>query len=110
MRAEGAATLARDLTEIGVAWRHMPITDFGIPTEAEGALWPRLAEEVSGWLARGGRVILHCRGGCGRSGMIALRLMAEAGEDPREALSRLRKIRPCAVETEEQYGWATEGL
>ncbi|MBI1219794.1 MAG: protein phosphatase [Rhodobacteraceae bacterium] len=99
-----------DLGRNGVAWRHFPITDFGVPTEAEGALWPMLAQEALGWLDRGGRVLVHCKGGCGRSGMIALRLMAEAGEAPATALARLRAARPCAVETDEQYAWAVEGL
>ena len=106
----GAARLANDLTKIGIAWRHMPVTDFGVPTEAEAALWPRLAAELGGWLERGGRVLLHCRSGCGRSGMVALRLMAEAGEAPEEALARLRRTRPCAVETEAQLAWATAGF
>lgn len=110
LAAGGAAHLARDLSAEGIAWRHMPITDFGVPSESEGALWPMLAEEVQGWLERGGRVVVHCRGGCGRSGMIALRLMVEAGEAPEAALARLRVARPCAVETEEQQAWATEGL
>ena len=57
-------------------------------------------------LRGGGRVLVHCRGGCGRSGMVALRLMIEAGEAPDEALSRLRSVRPCAVETKAQMGWA----
>lgn len=102
--------LSADLLRIGIAWRHFPITDFGVPTDAEGALWPMLADEALGWLGRGGRVLVHCKGGCGRSGMIALRLMAEAGERPAAALSRLRAVRPCAVETDEQYSWAVEGL
>ena len=54
----------------------------------------------------GDRILIHCRGGCGRSGMIVLRIMIEFGEDPEEALERLRKIRPCAVETEAQENWA----
>lgn len=98
-----------DLAHNGIAWRHFPITDFGVPTEAEGALWPMLADEALGWLGRGGRVLVHCKGGCGRSGMIALRLLVETGEAPETALARLRAVRPCAVETDGQYNWAVEG-
>jgi hypothetical protein len=39
--------------------------------------------------------------------MAVLRLMVEMGEDPEEALARLRAVRPCAVETEVQKAWAT---
>ncbi|MDH5531227.1 MAG: protein phosphatase, partial [Paracoccaceae bacterium] len=45
--------------------------------------------------------------GCGRSGMAVLRLMVEAGEPVDVALIRLRKVRPCAVETDAQLAWAS---
>ena len=51
-------------------------------------------------------VAVHCRAGIGRSGMVALRLMIEAGEAPDDALARLRTVRPCAVETTAQMHWA----
>jgi hypothetical protein len=35
-----------------------------------------------------------------------LRLMIEAGEASDAALERLRKTRPCAVETDAQRRWA----
>jgi len=56
--------------------------------------------------AGGGKVLVHCMGGCGRSGMAVLRLMVETGEPPHSALSRLRAARPCAVETDAQFDWA----
>jgi hypothetical protein len=96
-----------DLAHNGIAWRHFPITDFGVPTAAEDAIWPMLADEALGWLGRGGRVLVHCKGGCGRSGMVALRLLVTSGEPAAAALARLRAVRPCAVETAGQEAWAT---
>ncbi|SMY06745.1 hypothetical protein LOM8899_00875 [Flavimaricola marinus] len=61
---------------------------------------------VRGLLGQGGKVLVHCFGGCGRSGMAVLRLMIEAGEDGATALTRLQELRPCAVETEAQRVWA----
>ncbi len=40
---------------------------------------------------------------------LSARLMVEAGEAGDRALARLRAVRPCAVETEAQMGWACEG-
>ncbi len=57
---------------------------------------------------QGGRVLVHCMGGCGRSGMALLRLMVESGEPADRALARLRAVRPCAVETPEQLAWASQ--
>jgi hypothetical protein len=41
--------------------------------------------------------------------MAALRLMVEMGEPVTDALARLRFVRHCAVETDAQYDWASEG-
>ncbi|MEM9969582.1 MAG: protein phosphatase [Pseudomonadota bacterium] len=102
----GAAGLGDDLGAAGVGWRPLPITDLGAPDAATAALWPAASAEAHGVLAGGGRVLAHCFGGCGRSGMALLRLMVEAGEDADPALARLRRARPCAVETEAQRAWA----
>jgi protein-tyrosine phosphatase len=50
--------------------------------------------------------LVQCFGGCGRSGMVALRLMRRTGLPADLALSHLRAIRPCAIETTEQEHWA----
>lgn len=101
----GANTLPHDLSVAGIDWEHFPIRDFGVPEGQQGD-WKRLSAKSHGILSEGGRVISHCYGGCGRSGMVILRLMCEAGEDPEQALDRLRDVRPCAVETNAQKAWA----
>ena len=50
----------------------------------------------------GESVVVHCRGGLGRTGLIAVRLLVELGESPVSALVRVRAARPGAVETVEQ--------
>lgn len=104
-RAE-AANLSPDLgaalAAAGLAQWWFEVVDYGTPTGD----WAPLSAELHKVLADGGRVIIHCRGGCGRSGMIALRLMREAGEV--DALARLRAVRPCAIETVAQMEWALD--
>lgn len=90
----------------GARWWHLPIADFGTPDAENAARWNDLSATLLAALADGQRVLIHCRGGCGRSGMIALRLMIAAGEAPDAALARLRAARPCAVETPAQMAWA----
>jgi len=106
---KGAGGLPDDLAAAGIVWRHLPVRDFGTPDPATNAAWPAIAAEVMAMLAGGGRVLIHCYGGCGRSGMAVLRLMIGAGEGPDTALERLRAVRPCAVETPEQLAWAKQG-
>lgn len=102
LAARGAASLPADLAAAGVEWLHLPIPDFGTPPRALRDSWPK----VSAQLHRADRMVVHCMGGCGRSGMILLRLMVEDGEAPDAALARLRSARACAVETKAQMRWA----
>ena len=89
-----------------IQWLHFPIKDFGIVDQEQEILWETISTNIHQKINDGDRILVHCRGGCGRSGMIVLRIMIEFGEDAEEALERLRKIRPCAVETEAQEKWA----
>lgn len=91
--------LGAALARAGIAQRHFPIVDYGVPVGD----WAALSTDLRRTLAAGGRVVIHCRAGCGRTGMIALRLMQEAGEP--DALARLRAVRPCAIETDAQMAW-----
>lgn len=101
----GAAALPDRLGALGIGWVPFPVADFGTPPE--GADWPAIATRAHAVLEAGGRVLVHCRGGLGRSGMAVLRLLVERGEDPDAALARLRAVRPGAVETEAQLAWAS---
>lgn len=107
MATLGVEALPLALAEHAIGWRHMPIADFGAPSPSVEANWSQLSAELRGMLDAGHAILVHCRGGCGRSGMIAMRLLVDAGEAPDMALARVRAARPCAVETAEQRAWAS---
>ena len=46
--------------------------------------------------------LVHCKGGLGRAGTIATRLLIELGVAPREAINAVRQARPGTIETIEQ--------
>lgn len=102
----GAEGLGQDFQAMGSRWHHLPLPDFSAPNTAMLEQWEEVSALARQALRGGGRVLVHCKGGCGRSGMVVLRLMIEAGELPTKALHRLRQVRPCAVETEAQMQWA----
>lgn len=107
--AHRATGLGADLQDLGTRWIQLPVDDMGAPDTAQEENWHVASKEALSALQGGGRVLIHCLGGCGRSGMAALRLMIEAGEDADTALPRLRSVRACAVETDEQMAWARQG-
>lgn len=83
-------------------WLHLPIRDGGIPDAAWEDRWAEVGPALHTRLAAGDRVVVHCRGGLGRAGLVAARLLVEAGVAPDAALRRVRAVRPGAVETEVQ--------
>ncbi|WP_296423178.1 protein-tyrosine phosphatase family protein [Yoonia sp.] len=103
LAGKGAGCLGADLADAGIAWVHLPVPDFGVP---QGVDWCAVRDQTLGVLGQDGRVLVHCLGGCGRSGLMVLRLMIAAGEDADIALLRLRQVRPCAIETDAQMAWA----
>jgi protein-tyrosine phosphatase len=105
LERKGAATLGTDLAKVGIKWVHAAVADFGVPQDLD---WAALRDQALDVLSGKGRVLVHCFGGCGRSGMIVLRLMIAAGESPDAAIARLRAVRPCAVETNDQMTWACQ--
>ena len=89
----------------GLEWHHLPIRDGGTPDMGFELHWHYVGLRLRHQLANGGRVLLHCRGGLGRTGMIAARLLVELGHTAGEAISVVRAVRPGAIETlaQERY-------
>lgn len=106
LEAIGAEDLPSDLAKANVEWCHFPITDFRAPCAAALSEWPDVKAQAMVVLSGGGKVLVHCYNGCGRSGMAVLKLMIEAGEDREAAIDRLRTARPGAVESVAQATWA----
>ena len=102
----GVENIGSDIQGVGSRWFHLPVEDFQTLSDDMQDRWSDVSALARQAMSGGGRVLVHCRGGCGRSGMVALRLMVESGEHPDGALTRLRALRPCAVETNAQMAWA----
>ena len=102
----GAVALSGDLEKAAVKQIQFSIVDFDTPSADQANELAVLEQHQLEGLAQGHRVLIHCMGGCGRSGMIALRLMIASGQHPDEALAALRTARPCAIETDAQMAWA----
>lgn len=109
MAEKGAGKLVARLGDLGLAHAHFPIRDYGVP-DAEETGWAALSPRLHAILERDGRLLLHCLGGKGRSGMVAMRLLTERGMAPGEALMRIRDVRPGAVETDAQEQWGAGNL
>ena len=91
-----------------IAWYHFPIKDLGVPSSEAMNQWWSLGPKLHHILERGGRVLVHCRGGLGRAGMIAALMLVEHAQSAPAAMDTVRATRPGAIETKEQERWLVE--
>lgn len=105
----GIGQLGAEVRKRHMEWHHWPIRDYGVPDAAFEAAWPARSAALRSLLACGGRVLVHCKGGLGRAGMIGSRLLVETGAEPDAAVAAVRAVRTDAVETVEQERWVAAG-
>jgi ADP-ribosyl-[dinitrogen reductase] hydrolase len=97
--------LGEEVSRRGMSWFHLPIVDVSVPDEIFEASWQTAGEELRSMLIGGSGVVVHCRGGLGRAGTVAARLLIELGDEPETAIAKVRRVRPGAIETyaQEQF-------
>jgi len=86
----------------GIAHFVLPIVDGAVPSGTWERAWADAGPQIRERLALGERIVIHCRGGLGRTGMVAARLLVEFGEVPAIAMRRVRAARPGAIENRRQ--------
>jgi len=85
-----------------MSWFHMPITDVSTPGPGFEKEWAGTGEALRAILRSGFDVLIHCKGGLGRAGMISARLLVELGWAADDAIATIRRERPGAIETSAQ--------
>lgn len=89
-------------------WLHLPIVDVGVPSAAFEKQWQEELPALLSTLQQGGKVLVHCKGGLGRAGMVAALLLVELGERPEVAMRKVRLVRPGAIQTSAQEAYVRD--
>ena len=98
----GIETLEQEVRANGMDWLHLPILDVSVPDQRFETGWAVAGPRLHARLDAGERILIHCRGGLGRTGLVAGRILVERGCEPVAAIRRVRAVRPHAIETPAQ--------
>jgi|GEM_PF-484935 len=98
----GIAELEHAVAIHGIEQLRLPVRDGGVPPPEALVEVLALLDRLREHMLAGRRVVLHCRAGQGRSGMLAALVVASLWELPVEAIARVRRAQPRAVETVQQ--------
>jgi len=99
----------------GMEWLHLPIRDGAVPDKRFEDIWKTVSKDLHRRLDAGERILIHCRGGLsctgmGRTGMVACLILVERGIQPREAIRRIRAVRPQDIETRAQKAYVMNAV
>jgi ADP-ribosyl-[dinitrogen reductase] hydrolase len=94
--------LGEEVVRRHMLWFHLPIVDVSTPDQRFEREWETAGEKLRSILRNGSDVLVHCRGGLGRAGTIASRLLIELGMPAKMAIERMQAVRPGAIETRAQ--------
>ncbi|WED21758.1 cyclin-dependent kinase inhibitor 3 family protein [Vibrio sp. JC009] len=108
MEKAGVAALAEESEKAGIAWFHQPIEDDQAPGAEFDARWEVISPKVHEVLKQGGKVVLHCMGGSGRTGMLAAHILLEMGWDLETIKREVKALRPGAFTKQPQIDYIAE--
>ena len=104
----GVSDLEEEVLDRHMEWWHAPIPDGEAPRADFEREWAVTGEAIRDRLRLGFDVLVHCKGGLGRAGTVAARLLVELGARPADAIRLVREVRRGAIENEVQEGHVAE--
>ncbi len=94
----GIPNLFEQANQLGIQTTHFPVDDNGKPESMEQ--FKQVVSAATAALAKGETVLIHCKGGKGRTGMLAAACLVEQGYAPEEAIDTVKQYREGALTVE----------
>ena len=91
-------TLPQVCEQQGLEWFHIPVEDDSAPASDFQEAWDRHKAKIQQLLDQKGGIVIHCRGGSGRTGLMAAILLVERGIELEKAVSMVKTLRPNSLE------------
>lgn len=92
-----AESLPEACAQRDMAWFHLPVADDAAPAAEFETQWSTQRQAVHRLLDGSGTVAIHCRGGSGRTGLMAAILLLERGHGLDQTIAMVQALRPNAL-------------
>ncbi|MDO4708734.1 MAG: ATP-binding cassette domain-containing protein [Pseudomonadota bacterium] len=93
---------SQELRDAGIEFRHFPMPDMSAPSFDQALDICRLAESL---IRNNQGIVLHCRGGLGRTGTGLASILIWHGETAENAISIIRTHEPKAIQSRSQVAF-----
>lgn len=88
------------INEAGLLLVHEPVVDMEAPSQEQ---LDRCISAIERAHAHDMGVAVHCGAGMGRTGVVLAVFLIFSGMEAREAIAKVREMRPGSIETDEQF-------
>ncbi|MCP4957053.1 MAG: phosphatase [Photobacterium aquimaris] len=105
---QGVELLAEACKLLGMQWFHVPIEDDCAPSVDFESKWQRANDAVQIALNNGEYVVAHCKGGSGRTGLLAARVLLARGKPFEETIAAIQAQRPGAFTRQSHIDYITQ--
>lgn len=100
--------LGRETEKLGMQWFHLPIMDDEGPAAPFQQAWETAAAQIHQLLDNGQSIAIHCKGGSGRTGLVAGQIMVERGMALDTVIELIKAQRPGAFKAPAQQQYIRE--
>lgn len=100
-----ASELAKLCAERDLEWFHLPVADEQVPLSDFDASWQTASPRIRQLLDDGDSIAIHCKGGSGRTGLIAARILIDRGMPRPQAIEKVQALRPKAIQHPAHQRW-----
>lgn len=97
MQNNAVADLPELCTQLGLTWFHLPVEDDHAPEQPFEQAWQAAQDKIHALLDAGESIAIHCKGGTGRTGMLAAKILLQRGIPLNDVIERVRAVRPNAL-------------
>ncbi len=105
LQQNGADDIGAACGQLGLAWFHLPVADDRAPLADFDTAWQAAASDLLARLRAGQCLAIHCKGGSGRTGLIAARILIALGVPRSTAIAQVQALRPKAIQHPVHQAW-----